>query len=239
MIEFDYLRHVRESQGVSRPGRLQYVFMQERPELPHRLGPPDDPTTGWFAYLPDGSRPENLPGEDPEVDYVELRCDEYAGPFWEHRGHLSDDFDELHRWLGISRELYDDAMAWNSRGGDWAEQQRLLRRLREKLPDRIEVPPARERPPREVFLLQLRVAGAAGQRQLSEKRRPGRDEPEPLPLTEQDLVDEVAVWLDRRRSFIRGTDENAAAHHAWEDKATDLCRRLGAAWGPDYAVRII
>lgn len=154
-------------------------------------------------------------------------------------GHLSDDFDELHRWLGISRELYDDAMAWNSRGGDWAEQQRLLRRLRKELPDRIEVPPARERPPREVVLLQLRVAGAAGQRQLSEKRRPGRDEPEPLPLTEQDLVDEVAVWLDRRRSFIRGTDENAAAHHAWEDQATDLCRRLGEAWGPDYAVRII
>lgn len=213
--------------------------MQERPELPHRLGPADDPTTGWFAYLPDGSRPEDLPGEDPGVDYVELRCDEYAGPFWEHGGHLSDDFDELHRWLGISRELYDDAMDWNSRGGDWAEQQRLLRRLREELPGRIEVPLARDRPPREVVLFQLRVGGAAGQRQLSEKRRLGRDEPEPLPLTEQGLVDEVAAWLDRRRLFMFGTVENAAALHAWEDQATDLCRRLGSAWGPDYAVRII
>lgn len=34
---------------------------------------------------------------------------------------LSDDFDELHRWLAISQETYHAAMDWNRR---WADKNR-------------------------------------------------------------------------------------------------------------------
>lgn len=39
--------------------------------------------------------------------------EEEAGTFWEGGIHISEDFDELHQWLGISRTLFEDAMAWH------------------------------------------------------------------------------------------------------------------------------
>ncbi len=80
---------------------------------PDRLTRPGDQSGGfgWFAYAPPGAQPHD--DEDPVVRTVQLRAHEHAGPFWDDEGHLSDDFDELHRWIGISRELFDDAMAWN------------------------------------------------------------------------------------------------------------------------------
>jgi len=50
---------------AARCGRARTAGVAESPR--------DDPTTGWFAYLPDGSRPEDLSEEDPEIGYVELR----------------------------------------------------------------------------------------------------------------------------------------------------------------------
>lgn len=72
--------------------------------------------SGWFAFAPDGARGVT---RDEIVRTVSLRADEYAGPFWDETSHLSDDFDALHTWIGISRELFDDAMAW---GQEFADQ---------------------------------------------------------------------------------------------------------------------
>ena len=110
----------------------------------------EDGGAGWFAYAPLGAQPPD--DEDPVIRTVRLRAHEHAGPFWDDEGHLSDDFDELHRWIGISRELFDDAMAWNEElaslrsepTDDWkrhhsAERQELLRRLGHEVHPGIEV----------------------------------------------------------------------------------------------------
>lgn len=81
-----------------------------------------------------------------------LQLDEYGGPFWDDEGHVSDDFDDVHRWLGITRELYDDVMAWNDEfAALWGElpeerkrqalarQQKLVRLLRQQVHAGIEV----------------------------------------------------------------------------------------------------
>lgn len=83
---------------------------------------------------------------------VNLQLDEHGGPFWDEDGPVSDDFDDVHRWLGISRELYDDAMAWNDEfaalwGGlpeerkrqAMARQHKLVRQLRQQVTADIEV----------------------------------------------------------------------------------------------------
>ena len=94
---------------------------QERPDLPIVLMSPDG-TRGWYAYRSDGSLPVTDEDEDPVVEVIRLRPDHDAGPFWEPDQLLSDDFDELNRWLGISREAYDVAMAWNERWADRRQQ---------------------------------------------------------------------------------------------------------------------
>lgn len=105
---------------------------------------------GWFSFAPVGPRAPD--DEDPVVRVVRLREHEHAGPFWDDEGHLSDDFDELHRWIGISRGLFDDAVAWNeelaSQQGEpsaaWTQQhltrrEELLRRLGQEVHPGIEV----------------------------------------------------------------------------------------------------
>jgi hypothetical protein len=93
---------------------------RKRPDLPISLMSPDG-IRGLYAYRPDGSLPVVDKAEDPTVEIIRLKPDYYDGPFWEPDQLLSDDFAELHRWLGISRETYDAAMAWNAR---WAGRRR-------------------------------------------------------------------------------------------------------------------
>ena len=84
--------------------------------------------------------------EDANVEVVVPRPNREAGPFWEPDQLISDDFDELHRWLGISRQTYDEAMAWSElwdfRGyrrhpNYEQERQRLMERLRRKAKEGI------------------------------------------------------------------------------------------------------
>ena len=99
-----------------------------------------DGRAGWFAYEPDGSRVKDE-GPDPEIHVVELRALEHAGPFWDDEGHLSDDYEELRRWIGITRPLFDDVITWSEdfqraprRDAEWrsrhlAKQRELTSRL--------------------------------------------------------------------------------------------------------------
>jgi hypothetical protein len=198
-------------------------------------GPTDGATAGWYSHTSDEAHPST---DEPEVRYVELRHEEYAGPFWDDQGHLSDEYDDLQRWLGISRELYDEAMAWNSEGGDWTVQQHLLRRLRTEVPSHIEVPPPRRHPPRDVLLHRLSVVGRDGERRLREDSTAGA-EAAPLPVLPLELLDDLARWLGQRERFAYGDDEQAAAHFAWEDEGLELCRRLEELWGADYTVSML
>lgn len=103
---------------------------------------------GWFAY-PSGTEHVEDAQEDPVICRVELEQDDYGGPFWSDAGHIGEDFEYLHRVLGISRELYDDAMARNygdpygtretsdvSERDDFEQQQELIRRLGEEVQPR-------------------------------------------------------------------------------------------------------
>ena len=44
---------------------------------------------------------------------LRLRLIEHIGfPLWDSHDFLGDDFDELHAWLGLTRESYDALWAW-------------------------------------------------------------------------------------------------------------------------------
>jgi hypothetical protein len=55
------------------------------PPAPHGV---ESSRFGWFAFRPEGA--QDLDDEDPVIHHVKLREHEYAGPFWNHEGHLSD-----------------------------------------------------------------------------------------------------------------------------------------------------
>lgn len=89
----------------------------------------DENSSGTFSYVGDGST-----DEEP-ITQVQLRYDEYGGPFWYDEGCLGDDWTLWHS-LGLKRATYDACMRWS---GDATEKARLLRRLRQELPESIEV----------------------------------------------------------------------------------------------------
>ncbi|WP_182525468.1 hypothetical protein [Nocardioides dongkuii] len=114
----------------------------------------DRGATGWFSVSSLGPQ-HDLP-DDPVRD-VDIRVDEYGGPFWSSDGALGDDFEELRAWIGISRALYADVMAWHDAAqaapvatATQRARQKLLRRLAAELPPEIEVtdsPRNRQPPP--------------------------------------------------------------------------------------------
>lgn len=204
----------------------------------------DGAGTGWFAYAPSGDAAAGAAG-DPVVTRVDLSPDEYAGPFRDTGGSLGDDFDELHRWTGISRELYDDVMAWNDdvtatpgdpladdTDGLFTRQQDLLRRLGEEVHPGIAVAPPRSVPATQVLLSRLRDDEQPGRLVVDGGTGgPARVLP-PVPVG---LVDRVQAWLHRRASHAtaRPSDE---VIFAWEDEGAALARDLQQTLGDDYEV---
>jgi hypothetical protein len=69
------------------------------------------------------------------LTYVELRPDEYGGPFWDYEGCLGDDWTQWQS-MGLTRDTYDACMRWS---GDATEKAALLSRLRQELPESIKV----------------------------------------------------------------------------------------------------
>ncbi len=115
--------------------------------------PPEDGRGRWLSFEPlAGTTTDG--DDDPVIRVVRLRCHEHAGPFWDDQGHISDDYDDLRRMIGISRTLFDDVMAWNARfaasaavrpGAErnarhLATQRQLTHRLRREVPPSIDVP---------------------------------------------------------------------------------------------------
>lgn len=182
--------------------------------------------------------------EDPEVSGVDLRPDEYAGPFWEIGGSLGDDFDELHRWIGISRTLFDDVMAWNEDVsgtpghppaddalGLFTRQQDLLRRLAAEVHPGIVVTAPRGAPATQVALSRLRYDERA-RRLVVDATADGPAHV--LPPVPTGLVVRVRAWLEERTSYATATPENDAAIFAWEDAGAALARELQQVLGDDY-----
>ena len=113
-------------------------------EDPPQEQSPSSTGFAWFAHPPEGY----LPPEEPPISVVRLEAVAHAGPFWDDDSCLGDDFEELHHWLGISRSLYDDVMAWDAeyqrnghRSGRAHRVQRgeLMRRLADEVKPGIEV----------------------------------------------------------------------------------------------------
>jgi hypothetical protein len=82
-----------------------------------------------FPYSGDGT------ADTEPVTHVELRPDEYGGPFWDDAGCLGDDW-TLWQSMGLTRDTYDACMRWS---GDATQKAVLLRRLRQELPESIAV----------------------------------------------------------------------------------------------------
>lgn len=219
---------------------------EQSPEMPR---PPGDRHGGfgWFAFAPQGAA--DLDNEDPVIRTVSLRADEYAGPFWDDEGHLSDDFDELHRWLGISRQLFDDAMAWNEELAslrnkpteDWkrhhlARQQELLRRLGEEVHSGIEVESPRSQPPLLIELSRLNVDAETGHLVSWDEEATTTGQAKVLPPTPDALTKRVLAWIADASKYEEATDDNNSAIFAWEDEGSAIARELGQHLGEDYRV---
>ncbi|GAA4712156.1 hypothetical protein [Nocardioides conyzicola] len=218
-------------------------------QYPDRLTPPADQRGefGWFAFAPEGAA--DLDNEDPVIRNVSLRAHEHAGPFWDDEGHLSDDFDELRRWLGISRQLFDDAMAWNEELAspqseppeDWkrrhfARQQELLRRLGEEVHPGIEVEPPRSQPPLLIQLSRLIMDAETGHLVSWDEEATTTGQAKVLPPTPEALTKRVLAWIADAGKYEEATDDNTAAIFAWEDEGSAIARELGRALGEDYRV---
>lgn len=213
------------------------------------LGPRGDESGrfGWCAYAPEGAR--DVDDEDPVVCRVELREDEYAGPFWDDEGSLSDDFEELHRWLGISRELFDDAMVWNDEFAllrskptdDWkrqhfATQQELLRRLGQEVRPGIEVDSPRAEPPMLVQLSRLNVDADSAHLVLWDAEAIETGRAKVLPPIPEALTRRALTWIADTGKYEEATPENSAAIFAWEDEGSAIARELQQILGDDYRV---
>ncbi|GAB2876423.1 hypothetical protein [Nocardioides pacificus] len=183
---------------------------------------------GWYAYAPADAA--DLQDTAPDVRCVLLRRETHAGPFWSDEEHLSDDFEELHAWLGISRELYDDAMAWNEdyaslastpseawEDAHFARAQDLLRRLRAEVPSGIRVPEPRETRPVELRLSDRSLDVAILR----------------LP---PDLASRLTTWRAEGEAYDHATGQNDAAIFAWEDTGSALAREIQAALRDGYVV---
>ena len=86
------------------------------------------------AYSPPGYVPSDET-EPPLEGEVFLDMDSGAGPFWRAGGLLAEEYEQLQALLGISRALYDDAVAWGHdesvrATGAGARRLALTRRLR-------------------------------------------------------------------------------------------------------------
>lgn len=77
--------------------------------------PEGDRRFGWYPQAREDDEGEATSGDpSPHIGTVFLRADEYAGPFWDEHGSVTDDPAQLERWLGISSKLIQDILAWNA-----------------------------------------------------------------------------------------------------------------------------
>lgn len=207
----------------------------------------------WMAFEPGtGQRLNDVASteEDPDVQYVELRPDEHTGPFYDNEGYLSGEFDQLHRWLGISQELYDAANRWNDEfasldgppGDDWKQQHLnqqldLVDRLRHEVRAGISVGAVQQRSRTQIRLSGLRTdhtghgvtAPAINARSNAAKR---------LRRLSPDMVNRIAEWVRAGAQYGHAHPDgtNDAVDPAWEDEGAALASALQDLLGPRYQV---
>lgn len=116
-------------------------------DLPPERLPSPDATTGWFAFMPDGSRiPDSGEAWQPPPDGTVIRLmgeHTVPVPLWDEGGLMFSDPPDLVRELGVTealaRELADWAERWHTESRMHhhdAEALVLLERLRDELGDR-------------------------------------------------------------------------------------------------------
>ena len=206
---------------------------------------------GWYSHTPSWAvtRGHGTEPEEPPVRWVDLRSNEIAGPFWEEEGALGDEYDDLQRMLGISRELIDDAFAWNERacarpcdatpGHDrdlWHQQQALLRRLDLEVRPGIVVRAARSEPPTQVQLSRLNTDAAGSGLVLWDAAAVETGRPTPLPAVPEALARRIVAWVAEGWKFDHTTPQSNEAALAWQHVGSSLARDLRPVLGDDYEV---
>ncbi|WP_248580741.1 GNAT family N-acetyltransferase [Nocardioides sp. InS609-2] len=201
---------------------------------------------GWYAVAPHGSRRQVLHTVEEPLRELGLMADEYTGPFRSDDGALGDDFDEVHRVTGISRELFDDVMAWNDEvtgvghrptGALFVRQQNLLRRLGEEVHPGIAVDSPQREPPVVVVLSSLNVDPDQSDRLvLWDEAALESGRAIPLPLISAALTGRITSWVADAWKYDHGTPQNNAALFEWQDEGSALGRELQEALGAGFHV---
>jgi hypothetical protein len=203
---------------------------------------------GWFASAPEGAHEV----EDPVIRRVELRDDEYAAPFCDDQGHLSDNYEDLHAWLGISRGLFDDAMAWRGELGllstepsdAWKRQhfvrhQELVRRLGQEIRPGIEVDSPRDEPATLVQLGRLNVDAEGVHLVLWDAVAVETGQARVLPAVPKALTRRILTWIADVGTYEEATPDNRAAILAWEDEGSAIARELQDVLGGEHLVTVL
>ena len=220
---------------------------REHDEEPSRAFRPDASRGfGWYAYAPYDAEVDEV-DDDPEISEVWLDHDEYAGPWRSNEGVLGDDYDELHRWLGISRQLYDDVMAWNDEaegplGHDPAVRlavvelgRHLRERLRRELPPHIRVREPHERRPTMVYLLLMKVTARGV---VAEPLDPRSRAARALSRLPHPLVERLSAWQEEFRSLSGGLPDDDPDVRRWTDGGRAIAAEIEGVVGPDHEVRL-
>lgn len=169
---------------------------------------------------------------------ITLRAVREAGPVWSCGVHVSNEFDELHEWLGMSRRLYDDVMTWYSQfvagaidaTATEARRRELLTALQDDLAGRVAVDFGVSASPDVLHLRDLRLGPddmhvTIGSHVL---KRPGA-------VSSASFERDVTRWLDLdKRSSEADLPDRLT--FAMQDLGRRLANAVNESAGPDIRV---
>ena len=200
---------------------------------------------GWVATeVPPGTRV--LPAVEWPLRELGLQADEYTGPFRTEALRLAEDYDHVHRRTGMSRELFDDVMAWNARSeglvdverderARFAEKQQLLRRLRDEVLPGIAVEQPLDDDAVFVGIHALDVEGGRLVHRARDAAAPR--EPVLIPPLPDDLARRLVSWVLAGRAHDYDDPAQWAEIHAHQDQGDRFAGELQAALGTGFHVR--
>lgn len=184
---------------------------------------------------------------DDPILWIGLRADPYAGPFRYQGGVVGGDFD-LYDGLGISRELYDEVLAWNEEDASlrgrpsaawkdrhFAWKQGLLVRLREEVHPEIEVEAPQAVRPVEVTLSRLRPGRTEGELILDAGGASSPEDKSVL-VVGSALARRVLAWVKDGNRLDATHEASDAELFAWEDAGVELAQQVRDELGSGYAV---
>ncbi len=190
--------------------------------------------------------PDRDDADDP-ILWIGLRADPYAGPFRYQGEVVGGDFDS-YDGLGISRDLYDEVLAWNEEDASlrgwpsaawedhrFAWKQRLLVRLRAGVHSEIKVEAPQAVRPVEVTLSRLRPGRTEVELILDAEVESSPDEKSVL-VVGSAVATRVLAWVEDGNRLGATRQATDAELFAWEDAGVELAQQVQDELGSGDAV---